>query len=67
MPLPSSTASGHEPRICGSTVKPVDDPTTHPSTANACRSLAALYDLQTRPDLVDTMTFPSPTSGDRSA
>ena len=44
--------------------KPVDDPTTHPSTANACRSLAALYDMQTRPDLVDTMTFTSPTSGD---
>jgi 4-hydroxyphenylacetate 3-monooxygenase len=29
------------------------------------RSLAALYDLQHRPDLVDTMTFASPTTGDR--
>src|SRR5215210_7080026 len=43
---------------------PVEDPTTHPSTANACKSLAALYDMQARPDLADTMTFPSPTSGD---
>ena len=43
----------------------VSDPTTHPSTANAARSLAALYDLQFQPDLIDTMTFASPTSGDR--
>ena len=45
--------------------KPVGDPTTDPRTANACRSLAALYDLQLRPDLIDTMTFKSPTSGER--
>jgi 4-hydroxyphenylacetate 3-monooxygenase len=43
----------------------VTDPTVHPTTANAAASLAALYDLQHRPDLVDTMTFESPTSGDR--
>ena len=43
----------------------VKDPTEHPTTANAARSLADLYDLQHRPDLVDTMTFESPTSGDR--
>lgn len=43
----------------------VTDPTTHPTTANGARSLAALYDLQHRPDLVDTMTFASPTTGDR--
>lgn len=43
----------------------VTDPTTHPRTANASKSLAALYDLQHNPDLVDTMTFTSPTSGDR--
>lgn len=43
----------------------VADPTTHPATANAASSLAALYDLQLRPDLVDTMTFESPTTGDR--
>ena len=43
----------------------VEDPTTHPRTRNAAHSLAALYDLQHRPDLVDTMTFASPTSGAR--
>ena len=43
----------------------VEDTTTHPRTANAAHSLAALYDLQHRPDLVDTMTFPSPSTGDR--
>ncbi len=43
----------------------VKDPTEHPVTRNGARSLAALYDLQHRPDLVDTMTFESPTSGDR--
>jgi 4-hydroxyphenylacetate 3-monooxygenase len=43
----------------------VADPTTHPRTANAAHSLAALYELQHRPDLVDTMTFPSPSTGER--
>ncbi len=43
----------------------VEDPTTHPRVANAAHSLAALYDLQHRPDVVDTMTFESPTSGER--
>jgi 4-hydroxyphenylacetate 3-monooxygenase len=43
----------------------VADPTTHPHTANMTRSLAALYELQHRPDLVDTMTFASPTTGNR--
>jgi 4-hydroxyphenylacetate 3-monooxygenase len=43
----------------------VDDPTTHQHTANMTRSLAALYELQHRPDLVDTMTFASPTTGNR--
>ena len=43
----------------------VADPTTHPRTANAAHALAALYDLQHRADLIDTMTFESPTSGDR--
>ncbi len=41
----------------------VADPTKHRYTANAVASLAALYDLQHRPDLVDTMTFTSPSSG----
>ena len=43
----------------------ITDPTTHPRTANAAHSLAALYDLQHRVDLVDTMTFESPASGER--
>jgi 4-hydroxyphenylacetate 3-monooxygenase len=43
----------------------VTDPTTHPKTANMARTLAALYDLQHHPDLVDVMTFESPTTGDR--
>ena len=43
----------------------VEDPTQHPKTRNAVRSLAALYDLQYRDDLVDIMTVKSPSSGDR--
>jgi 4-hydroxyphenylacetate 3-monooxygenase len=43
----------------------VADPTTHVHTANMTRSLAALYELQHQPDLVDTMTFASPTTGNR--
>lgn len=43
----------------------IADPTTHPQTAGAAASLAALYDLQHRADLLDTMTFASPTTGDR--
>ena len=42
----------------------VEDPTNHPKTRNAVRSLAALYDLQHREDLRDVMTFESPSSGD---
>ena len=43
----------------------VVDPTTHARTANIAQSLASLYDLQHRADLVDVMTTISPTSGDR--
>ena len=43
----------------------VTDPTSHPRTSNMASSLAALYDLQHRRDLVDVMTFASPTTGDR--
>jgi 4-hydroxyphenylacetate 3-monooxygenase len=43
----------------------VEDPTTHPKTRNAVASLAALYDLQHQDDLVDVMTFKSPSSGHR--
>ena len=38
----------------------VADPTTHPRTANVAQSLAALYDLQLRPDLIDVMTYVEP-------
>ncbi|ACO47660.1 4-hydroxyphenylacetate 3-monooxygenase, oxygenase component [Deinococcus deserti] len=37
--------------------KRVEDPTTHPSTANMCRSLAGLYDLQHQPELRDLLTY----------
>jgi len=43
----------------------VADPTTHQRTANAVHSLAALYDMQHRADLIDVMTFASPSSGER--
>ena len=43
----------------------VADPTTHPRTANVAQSLAALYDLQLRPDLVDVMTYVEPSTGER--
>jgi len=43
----------------------ITDPTTHPATAGAARSIAALYDLQHRPDLRDRLTYVSPSSGDR--
>jgi 4-hydroxyphenylacetate 3-monooxygenase len=43
----------------------VTDPTTHPSTVNAAKSLAALYDLQMGDDLIDTMLTTSPSTGDR--
>ncbi len=42
----------------------VDDPTSHPATANVARSIAHLYDLQHRPELVDVMTYRSPSSGE---
>lgn len=37
----------------------------HPAFSNQVRSLAGLYDLQHRPDLVADMTYVSPTTGDR--
>ena len=42
----------------------VEDPTHHPKTKNAVRSLAALYDLQYDDDLSEVMTFASPSTGD---
>ena len=43
----------------------VKDVTTHPGFANGARSVAALYDMQNDPALVEEMTFASPTTGDR--
>ncbi len=43
----------------------VKDVTTHPGFANGARSVADLYDMQHQSDLVDEMTYGSPTSGDR--
>jgi 4-hydroxyphenylacetate 3-monooxygenase len=41
------------------------DVSKHPAFAGVSKSLAALYDMQLRPELLDTMTFESPTTGDR--
>lgn len=43
----------------------VDDVTTDPRLAGAAHVIAELYDLQLRPDLIDDMTYISPTTGDR--
>ena len=42
----------------------VDDVRTDPRLAGAAGAIAELYDLQLRPDLVDAMTYPSPSTGD---
>ena len=43
----------------------IDDVTTDPRLSGAAQSIAELYDLQLRQDLVDQMTYESPSSGDR--
>lgn len=43
----------------------VKDVTTHPGLANGVRAIASLYDMQHDPALRDTMTYVSPTSGER--
>jgi len=42
----------------------VEDVTTHPGLARTARTVAALYDVQHRPELREQMTFRSPSSGD---
>ena len=37
----------------------------HPAFRGVARSMAALYDMQLKPGLLDSMTYPSPTTGDR--
>ncbi|HEY6282522.1 MAG TPA: 4-hydroxyphenylacetate 3-monooxygenase, oxygenase component [Nitrososphaerales archaeon] len=41
------------------------DVSKHPAFSGISKSLAALCDMQVRPELLDTMTYESPTSGDR--
>ena len=43
----------------------VADVTTDPRFAGGAKTLAELYDLQHNPDLIDRMTYTSPTSGAR--
>jgi len=43
----------------------VDDHVDHPAYRNSVRSAAALYDYQSEPARAETMTFVSPTSGER--
>ena len=43
----------------------IDDVTVHPALRGGVKAVAALYDLQSRPDLRDEMTYVSPTTGDR--
>ena len=41
------------------------DVTAHPALRSGVKAVAALYDLQCRPDLRDEMTYVSPATGDR--
>ena len=43
----------------------VYDVTAHPALRGGAKAVAALYDLQCRPDLCDEMTYISPATGDR--
>ena len=43
----------------------VRDVTTHPGLKGGAQAIASLYDLQNDPKLRETMTYVSPTSGDR--
>ena len=43
----------------------VSDVTTHPAFRNGVKSIAALYDMQNDPALLEEMTFHSPSTGQR--
>ena len=43
----------------------VADVTTHPALRNGARAIASMYDMQHDPALRDTMTYISPSSGER--
>ena len=45
--------------------KKVGDVTTHPAFARPAAHIAKLYDMQHDPALQDTLTYISPTTGDR--
>ena len=42
----------------------VADVRTHPALRRGVASVARLYDMQYDPDITDTMTYPSPTTGE---
>src|SRR4029079_15873617 len=42
----------------------VRDVTRHPGLASGARAIASLYDMQSAPELRETMTYKSPTTGD---
>ena len=42
----------------------VQDVTKQLGIANGAKAIASLYDMQTDPDLIEKMTFKSPTTGD---
>ena len=45
--------------------KRASDVTADPRLGRGAQAIAALYDLQVRPDLIEEMTYVSPTSGER--
>ncbi len=43
----------------------VEDVTAHPGLCRGARAVAALYEMQHDPALIDELTFPSPSTGER--
>src|SRR5260370_25338286 len=58
----ASLHDGRDVYISGTRVA---DVTSHKAFRNAIRTVAALYDFQTQPGVVDALTFASPDSGRR--
>lgn len=42
----------------------IEDPTTHPAFRGVVQSMAELYDMQHEAEYADTLTYPSPSTGD---
>lgn len=57
-----SLRDGREVYLLG---EKITDVTTHPAFENAVHAAAHLYDFQTTPENLDSMTFASPANGDR--